>query len=445
MAFGGDEIRNVVFRFLGDSKDLSGESKKAAGSLDQVSGSSKKTSGALAKIGPAAKAAGAAAAVMAAKWAVDGIEMAQTAELVGLSYEKTFGQAGDEVLTNLEAQRQAMGLSEAEFQKLITAMGAVNIGMHQSQDEAAQFATEMVTVAADVAAFNGEMDQAPHVLEAINGALIGNTESLEAYGIEVTAAMVEQRALADSGKETASELTDLEKRLAAQALITEKATLMTGSLNDAMDMGATKQNEFNAKMKDAQTEVGRALMPLKELVFDVLLALVPILDALAPLMRILGDLIARLVPILDPVIRAIDYFAIGLKGIIDFISTLLGWIGNLGNSLITLGNRIRSTFSFTPPSWMRSLGFFHSGGTVPGPTGQSKLAVVQGGEEIRTASQARSDAGGHSGGGAGMVVNVTINAGVGDPLEIGRQVSDVLTQYAQQTGPLDLPTRQAVG
>lgn len=433
-----DEVRRVLFEFKGDAGDLKGSTKDATKGLDSADASAKRTSNTLmTKLKPAAIAAGAAAAAMAAKWAVEGIGMAQTAEVLADSFDKTFGDAADGFLEDNEDLRLALGLSEAEFQKQVTAIGAVNRGLHQSGQEAADFSGQVLTVAGDVAAFNAEIENADEVVEAINSALIGNTESLEKYGIEVTAAMVAQRALADSGKEAEAELTQLEKREATLALITEQSALATGALAEQTDSATVKQNQFEAQMKDVQTQVGSALIPLKELVFEVLLALVPVLEALTPLLELLADLISGITKVATPVIRALGQILEFLTKIVVAVVKLFSPLAQLARVFDRVSNSIRQAFSWTPPKWMQSLGVkgFHSGGVVPGPQGSEQIIRAQGGERVIPGGAGRRMGGQNGGGGQPQtVVNVSIQTGVGDPMEIGRQLTTILNEYARQTG-----------
>lgn len=411
------EVRQVLFEFLGDAGDLAADSDKAARSMGKADKAAGRTSSTLmTKLKPAAAAAGAAAAAMAAKWALDGIKMAESAEIIATSFDKTFGPATQALTDDLEDQRIALGLSEAEFQKLATQIGAVNVGMGQTEEEAAAVTAQMIGIAGDVAAFNGELGTAPQVIDDMNSALVGNYETLDKYGINLTAAAVEQQALADTGKAAASELTELEKRTAALALIEEQSALMTGSLAEQMDSGATKANEFAARMKDVQTDVGAALVPLKELLLEVLLALIPVLEALNPLIAAVGQAIGGLVKFVTPVIQVVG----------KLISVLVEGMVKIGQFM----DRLNPLSNIRMPS-------FHSGGVVPGPTGTSQMAMLQGGERVIPAG-AGSGMGG--GGGGGTVINVSVNAGISSPQDTARAVVDMLEDYTATNGPVNIRT-----
>ena len=440
MGFGVGEVRQILFEFKGDASDLEGESRRASGAMDGTSKSASGLSSVMGGLKTAAIGAAVGAGVAATAWLVEGAKMSQTADLIDSSFDKTFGDTGDDVLAQNEALRKSLGLSEAQFQKMAVQIGAVNRGMGQTEQEAADATSTMVRIAGDLAAFNGELDAAPQALEDMGSALVGNYETMDKWGVNLTAAMVAERALIDSNKENASELTELEKRTAALALIQEQAALSSGALTEAQEQGATGMNEFKARMADVQTELGSALLPLLKVAIDLLLILADILEALAPLFEVVGKLVF--------------YFATGLQAIINVVRPLIGWlfdlerivkgveheVNKLRDMFDRAGRALRNAFSWTPPSWVQSLGVrgfsFHSGGVVPGPPGSDQLVRAQAGERIVARNQSGPSANGGGGGGPGVVIN--ISAGVGDPLEIGRQVADVLTEYTRVNGPLDI-------
>lgn len=431
----GGEVRKVAFEFVGDSTNLkraSGQADKSLGSVEKQSG---KTSGALAALKPAAAAAGAAAAAMAVKWAIGGVELAQAAEQIERSFEKTFGAAGDDLLKRNEEIRLAMGLTEAEFQKLATRLGAVQRNLGQSEEQAAAFAEQVLTTAGDVAAFNGDAGQTAQVAADMASAFAGSAETMDKWGINLKQSQIDARALTDTGKESVDMLTDLEKRTAALALIQEGAALQQGALNDAMAEGATDSAELSAQTKDLQTKVGEGLLPVKKLLLEVLLALVPILDALAPIFRIVGLAAQGLGIVLRPVIRLIELFGEGLEIIFGWLAKLAAPIDKIASKVKNLGNSLRNIPQSLPNPFRNfNVPSFQKGGTVPGPPGAPMLATVHGGERISHSAG--------SGGEGGMVVNIAVNVPVGgDPMSTAREIANMLEELSRNEGPIAIETR----
>lgn len=66
---------------------------------------------------------------------------------------------------------------------------------------------------------------------------------------------------------------------------------------------------------------------------------------------------------------------------------------------------------------------FHTGGVVGGPAGSNQAIMAKGGERVTSR--------GHGGGGD---INITIEAGIGDPVAIAEQVRDLLNLYDRTNG-----------
>lgn len=78
----------------------------------------------------------------------------------------------------------------------------------------------------------------------------------------------------------------------------------------------------------------------------------------------------------------------------------------------------------------------HTGGIVPGRVGQEVFANLQAGEAVLSIDQVRKLRAGPAATSAtgGQVINVTVNAGVGNPAEIGRTVVDTILAYESRSG-----------
>ena len=279
MAFGFDEVRRIRFDFDADTTGVDRGMGRMDGSMRRAGLGSELLTGALRSAGTAALDLGITAAKAAAQWAFDGIAMAQTAIVIGESFDTTFGPAAEGLTEDMDRLRLAMGLSEAEFQKQAVTLGQVATATGSTREEAAAMAALLITASGDVAAFNGDISQSNEVLTAMQAAIRGEFDPLERFGVAIKQADVNQRALADSTKTSAAELTTQEKQAATLALIMEALGDETGSLEAAMGSAAVQQNVLNAELEDAQTELGEALLPVKAIAIELALKMVPALNA----------------------------------------------------------------------------------------------------------------------------------------------------------------------
>jgi hypothetical protein len=322
-----------------------------------------------------------------------------------------------------------------------------------SKEESAAFATELFNMAGDVAAFNGALDSAPEVLGAFQAALRGEFDPLEQYGIKLSAAAIEQKALEMTGKAATKELTNQERQAAILALITDALGDETGALAEAMASGATKQNELNAEMKDGQEAIGQTVQILKGALNSALLSTINGLESLGGWIgRTLSSFVNwsnRASGLVGVVARFMSDLVTAMWGVgsgaanmaarfRDAINTILGPIRSVSSAISGLRRTVGSVVSGAR-SALGKLPGFATGGMVGGPTGKAQLAVVHGGERVLTPAQQRA---GGSGSGGGPVFNITVHAGLSNPYDTANTIVDLLRVYQRTQGPLPYAANQ---
>ncbi len=169
-------IINVVV--AGDSKPL----RKALGKATQSLGNVTK------QIGKFSVAAGAAFAGLGAKsigLAVDFEESLSKANQI-------FGDAAKGIEDAAKSAATEVGLSRAEFLEASSSFGVFGKAAGLTGDELSGFASDLVTLSADVASFNNLRPE--EALEKLNAGLRGSVEPLQSIGVLMNAAAVETEA-----------------------------------------------------------------------------------------------------------------------------------------------------------------------------------------------------------------------------------------------------------
>ncbi len=437
---------NVFVRYLADASKLVTESKRAGRATRGVGRDAKTANKSMSSFaGTTARFfAGTAVAAGMAVFVKNGIAMADTADLIKDSWQDTFGPGADDMLTSLAATRKALGLSTTEAQTLLIRFGQLSKSMGLGTDDAVIFSKKLFTMAGDVAAFNGKLDEAPRVLDAFGSALKGEFDALEGFGIILKKSDIVQRALIDTGKDSADQLTKQEEAAALMALITEQLTDETGALEKAMDSGATSTNEISAEMKDAQEATGQVAQVLRDGLNTALLGVIGFLGDLGQsigrylnwlnrmgettsgvfgaIFRLASDMAETLFRVGNGAENMAARFRSALATILSPISRVRGALGGLSSRV----SSIRASIGR-----IRIPGFA-TGGTVPGQPGSPQLIMAHGGEQVMTAAQQR----GAGGGGGGQVFNITVNAGLANPAETAVAIVDLLRVYQRTQGSL---------
>jgi len=216
-------------------------------------------------------------------------DLAGTIELVEIGdLSTTIGQLAQDLGSSDEAVRSSI----AQLVEFGEAAGASNETLDVTADR-------FVALAARAVSLNPELGDIGDVVTQLQGGLSRGGRRLAAFGIELTKNEIEARALTDSGKVLATQLTEFDKAAAGAALASEQ---LGSSLTSDIALGAENaQLQFQNIQQvfgDTLEEIGK---PLVVPIFDLLQSATP---TIVQLFEVLAGVTAQLVPAIS------DLFAI---------------------------------------------------------------------------------------------------------------------------------------
>ena len=292
-------MNDYPINFHGDATDLQRAAAQAARALDAVARGYDETSRGAERAERAAEsqrrglggllqplrdlragylAAAAGFAVVARGAAQAGaaaVEMAADLAETESRFITVLGPSRQLVQTWIDAEAAAAGLTRRAGQDLLATSAQIAQGFGASQAASASLAIAVAELGGDLASFHNLQGGAAEAVEIVNAALTGERERLKQLGIVLQQAGVDHRALADSGKRAASELTALDRATASLQLIIERAGVAVGDLDRTADSAANRLRRFEARMHDVREA---ALGAAGEGIIEGLL---PALDGLA--------------------------------------------------------------------------------------------------------------------------------------------------------------------
>jgi phage-related protein len=235
-----------------------------------------------------AAAAGAVGAVSFFKSAID------AASDVGESTSKVsvvFGKAADDVLRFAENSATGFGQSRAQALEATGTFGNLLRSVGLAEKQSATFSTTMVGLASDLASFNNTTTD--EALEALRSGLIGETEPLKRFGVNLNAARIEEEALRRGLAKGKDDLTDSAKAQAAYALILKDTKLAQGDFARTSGGLANQQRILSAQWANAKAQMGQNFLPAATAVVTtlnqrLLPALSGVRDGIAPFTARLG-------------------------------------------------------------------------------------------------------------------------------------------------------------
>jgi hypothetical protein len=184
-----------------------------------------------------------------------------------------FGKSSQTILDWGKNNATQFGLSQRAFNQLATPLGAMlkNAGLEDFADQT----INLTERAADMASvFNTDVASA---LEAIQAAIRGETDPIERYGVSLSAAAVEARALADGAKLVDGELSNQAKTAARLALIFEQTAAVQGDFANTSGELANAQRIAAARTEELQAQIGEKLIPVMLKLTELKLALVTVI------------------------------------------------------------------------------------------------------------------------------------------------------------------------
>ncbi len=439
---------DLWFRFFSDTKSLDKGTRQARTNLSKTE---KAASAATRGFSGMQRALGSLGLALGAReigqWAYEATQMAETAQIAAASADKALGPAAQRLRNDFENLRLVMGMNRGEFDQLIATQGLMVTGLGASQDAAGKLIGELITLGGDLATFKGDVGSTAVAIDDVTAAIRGEFDPLEKWGVKLNEAKIKAKITQREGTDPLfASLSEGEKRLIAiTELIEEGAAPAIGSLGDAAATAAGQTNEMNTRLDDMQIEIGTLLLPAMVELTTWTLGYMRAAteagkstnrwnEAVALAVRFTGDWLSR-TTVLGLVIRA-NIDRINSWG--RSIRTAYEWVARLISKIRQIPSSIRNPFA----SWrMPKLNIpgFATGGTVPGPIGAPQLAVVHGGEEIRTPSQQRQ------GSGAGGSVTINVDASFSDPQAIAQRLVDLLRIYNRTQGAVPIIVEGGIG
>ena len=170
-----------------------------------------------------------------------------------------FGESADVISDFAKTTATAIGLSERATLMAAGAFGNMFNTIGLARAESAAMSNTMVQLAADMASFNDE-DPSQMLLRLRSG-LAGEAEPLRRFGVLLSAARVEQAALALGISDGTRKLTEQEKVMARYAVILQDTSVQQGDFARTSEGLANKSRILSAKVDELAVAIGKRLVP----------------------------------------------------------------------------------------------------------------------------------------------------------------------------------------
>ena len=206
------------------------------------------------------------------------VQAASDASQAGLKAEQVFGASAESVKEFADAAT-VVGVASTQALSAASSFGNLFTSFGAGRAEAAALSTELVSLAADLAAFNNTSIEV--ALSKIESGLVGQSKPLREFGISVDQATLKTIAFNEGLIDTKSEALDpLTRAYAAYVAIQEQSA-------NAQGQALRETDEYNQQIKilgsqfaDLSTQLGETLTPVFQAFTSAAIQLAPIIESL---------------------------------------------------------------------------------------------------------------------------------------------------------------------
>lgn len=189
------------------------------------------------------------------------LKLGSNAEQTAGKFDAVFGAERAAQLDGfLDRFARLAGLTRTEGREMLANFGAVFQGAGLAVDASADLSEQAVQLAADFQAFHDI--PIAQTFAAIRSGATGEAEPLKRLGIVLRAVDVDHRALLNTQKENAKQLTEQERVVARMQLIFEKAGAAVGAMGREQDTVAARVIRLSTWFRQLREDLAVGLLPL---------------------------------------------------------------------------------------------------------------------------------------------------------------------------------------
>lgn len=311
-ALGG--LAGATNLFAAGARTAAGDGAAASGAVAGLGGAAATTVGVVGALGFATKTF---------------TDEALAADAATRRFKATFGPLADDINQidigglneSLSDLALRLGADDDQLRQAASSIGAVGISSGKTREEVAATAEQIIVLAANASALNPALGTADQIIGGLTNGLARGGRFLGQFGIALTSAEINARALADTGKETAADLTVYEKAAAGAALASEQlGTSIAENINKGAESPTIKLRALKQSLLETFEGAGKDLIDPLVNSFE---ALEPVLEVLA---RLLGPILLAALTVLAGALKGLDlalgFIAEGLGNVFDLASHL---------------------------------------------------------------------------------------------------------------------------
>ena len=188
-------------------------------------------------------------------------------EALGKS-EIIFGDSARSIEKWSETTAESLGIAKGDAIAAAGSFGAIFKALGFGQKDMAEMSRTLVNLAADMGSVNDVAND--EVITALLAAMRGESEPISRLGVNFREATLQAKAFEMGLHDGKGALDAQTKAIAAYNVILEQTSWQQGNFSDTSDDLANSKKILTARFKEAQTEIGNALLPAMKSLVDLM-------------------------------------------------------------------------------------------------------------------------------------------------------------------------------
>lgn len=309
---------DVRVRMTLDSSNFNSGMSQAQSKMSSFKGKMKEVGSGLQNVGKVMTATGVGMIGAVGGIVAKGAEWSASVESVNFLYGNLDKSVQKAIQSNM-ANAKSLGMTEQQYKSNATSLATFLGNMGFASDEVANMSEKSMTLAADLGALaDVPVDQA---MGDFKSALMGNYEALDKYGVNISAATLENSEYVQSLGKSWNKLSDNEKMMAVYNEVMRQSASAQGLAKKESESFGSQMRLLKESIGETVGQLGDALLPILEPIVSKIQEVVENVSKwiqenpkLAQAILIIVGALGALLAIAGPIIMVIGMASVAMAG-----------------------------------------------------------------------------------------------------------------------------------
>ncbi len=346
----GRKLKSSVDKTTQSMRKFDAQSGKMARGLKKIGNAAKNAAGSIKTFG---KRLSIAATLPIAAFGVLAVSAASDAAEMESALDIQFGKSANAMRAWADNTAKQLARGSTDIREQAQKMGVFLGGLGFAGAGLDDMTKKLVVLTQDIGSFRNVSPE--RVFLALQGAMVGNNESLKTLGISLNKREVEMKAMAQGARKVGGQFTKLQLSTAAYALVVEKTSKDQGDAARTSQSFTNQMILLRQSMRTAKVAIGNELIPALLPLVKGFTKIIQKLASANPKFLKWGVIIAGVAAVIGPLLIALGFMITAVAAItapillgIAAVAAFIGVLVLLWNWATKIGDVMAMLFKISP-------------------------------------------------------------------------------------------------